>query len=225
MRRLSIKIFSLLEKTIFAFVHYYSQVTTKVQKPISMAASSLTSCSSDPTPKWKYHVFLSFRGEDTRYNFADHLYTSLCKKAIITFRDNEELESGVVIKYELVKAITESLVSIVILSQNYASSCWCLNELREILRCSKTLGRKILPIFYGVDPSDVRNQRGSFAEAFRRHEERFGEKSEEVRSWREALSEVANISGHHSKDRLVLQSCVIFISFFIPYFFNLKLIK
>ena len=174
-----------------------------------MAASSLISCSSVPTPPWKYHVFLSFRGKDTRHNFTDHLYAALCRRAIVTFRDTEKLERGEDIKEELPKAIKESLVSIVILSPNYASSRWCLDELQMILECEKTLKRKILPVFYGVDPSDVRHQKGSFAEAFRRHEEKYEERSEKVQSWRKALSKVADFSGYSSKDRLVLRLFVI----------------
>jgi hypothetical protein len=59
----------------------------------------------------------------------------------------------------------------------------------------------VFPIFYGVDPSDVRNQRGSFAEAFRKHEQKFTESKEKVQRWRDALREVANLSGWDSKDQ------------------------
>jgi hypothetical protein len=36
-------------------------------------------------------VFLSFRGEDTRKNFTDHLYTALVQAGIHTFRDDDEI--------------------------------------------------------------------------------------------------------------------------------------
>lgn len=48
-----------------------------------MASSSSSCCNFD--------VFLSFRGEDTRYNFTSHLYAALCRKKIKTFIDNESL--------------------------------------------------------------------------------------------------------------------------------------
>ncbi|XP_021803286.1 TMV resistance protein N-like, partial [Prunus avium] len=59
---------------------------------------------------------------------------------------------------------------------------------------------RILPIFYHVDPSDVRNQKGSFAEAFTKHEEKFSEDVDKVKRWRDALKEVANLSGLDSKN-------------------------
>ena len=68
---------------------------------------SLLSPSSSSTRQWKYDVFLSFRGEDTRNNFTDHLYVVLQQKNILTFRDEEELEKGKSIS-QLFKTIEES---------------------------------------------------------------------------------------------------------------------
>ena len=166
----------------------------------TQGASPLTSSSSS-SRQWKYDVFLSFRGMDTRNNFTDHLYAALQRTGIFTFRDNEMLERGKSISPELLKAIEESRISIVILSKNYASSTWCLDELAKIIQCMEVMGMTVLPIFYDVNPSDVRKQMGTFAQAFAEHEERLKENTEEVKTWREALSEVANLSGWHSQDR------------------------
>jgi hypothetical protein len=46
-----------------------------------------------------------------------------------------------------------------------------------------------------VDPSDVRKQTGTFAQAFTNHQERFKGNMEKVQKWRDALKEVANIAG------------------------------
>ncbi|GMY39807.1 TMV resistance protein N-like [Fagus crenata] len=154
-----------------------------------------SSSSSSSTPPWKYDAFLSFRGEDTRNNFTDHLYCALKQKGIFTFRDDEKLERGKSISLELLKAIEESRFAIVIFSRNYASSTWCLDEFTEIVGCMKEKGMTVLPVFYNVDPSDVRKQAGTFGEAFDVHEERFKENIEKVQKWRDALKEVANIAG------------------------------
>ncbi|KAK4275429.1 hypothetical protein QN277_018514 [Acacia crassicarpa] len=155
----------------------------------------------NPVPRRSYHVFLSFRGEDTRHGFTDHLYAKLKQRGVITFMDNQGLKKGQSISTELLRAIEESLFSVVVLSQNYASSTWCLDELNKIVESRRLYGRGIFPVFYGVDPSHVRHQRGKFAEAFIKHEERFGDDQDKIRRWRDALTEVANLSGWESKDR------------------------
>ncbi|RDX97204.1 TMV resistance protein N, partial [Mucuna pruriens] len=150
-------------------------------------------------PAWKFHVFLSFRGLDTRNKFTDHLYAAFKRSGFAVFKDDEELEKGEVIARELPKAIEESLCSVVVLSPSYAFSRWCLEELLKILESRAEFGRHVFPIFYDVDPCDVRHQRGSFADAFAKHGERFG--TGKVRSWRQALTEIADLSGWTSKDK------------------------
>jgi hypothetical protein len=162
---------------------------------MSTKNASSSSSSSSSTPRWKYDAFLSFRGEDTRNNFTDHLYCALKQKGIFTFRDDEKLERGKSISPELLKAVEESRFAIVIFSRNYASSTWCLDEFTEIVGCMKEKGMTVLPVFYNVDPSDVRKQAGTFGEAFDVHEERFKHNIEKVQKWRDALKEVANIAG------------------------------
>jgi hypothetical protein len=137
-----------------------------------MASTSTqrASSSSSSTPRWTYDVFLSFYGKDTRKSFTDHLHAALKQKGIIVFRDDEKLERGKYVSEELLKAIQESMYAIVVISANYASSRWCLIELAKIVECMRDTGLTILPIFYHVDPSDVRNQTGTFAEAFAKHE-------------------------------------------------------
>ena len=120
--------------------------------------SNSPSSPSSSSRKWKYDVFLSFRGEDTRKSFIDHLYTTLKQKGIFGFRDDEELERGKPIKPELLEAIEESLYAIVILSKNYASLTWCLDELVKIMECKDKIGLIVHPIFYDVDPFEVRKQ-------------------------------------------------------------------
>ncbi|KAJ7005079.1 disease resistance RPP13-like protein 1 [Populus alba x Populus x berolinensis] len=155
----------------------------------------MASSSSSSRPGWDYDAFLSFRGEDTRKNFTDHLFTALQKAGIRTFRDDDELRIGEEISLQLRKAIQESKISIVVFSKRYASSTWCLDELEKILDCRHTTGQIVIPVFYDIAPSDIRKQTGSFAEAFDKHEERFKEEMEKVQKWRKALVEAANLSG------------------------------
>ncbi|KAM7514913.1 hypothetical protein LguiA_004496 [Lonicera macranthoides] len=155
--------------------------------------------------RYNYQVFLSFRGEDTRQAFTDYLYRALLQAGLCTFRDVDEIERGKRLELELCKAIHGSRVSIIVFSKNYASSKWCLDELVMILEWSRTSGHDVLPVFYHVDPSDVRKQRGSIGEAFARYEKEFvdGERdlgmktkwTEKLKGWKLALTEVANLAG------------------------------
>ena len=166
----------------------------------TQTASSLSSFSSS-TPQWKYDVFLSFRDKDTLNSFTNPLYDALERRGIVTFRDKEKLETGKSISPEFMKTIEESRFAIVILSRNYASSTWCLDELVKIIRCMKEMKMMVLPIFYDVDPSTIRKQMGTFAQAFAKHEENFKDCMDKVQAWRTALREVANLKGWHVQDR------------------------
>ncbi|KAL6131370.1 hypothetical protein ACLB2K_069746 [Fragaria x ananassa] len=148
---------------------------------------------------WKYDVFLSFRGTDTRKGITDHLHKELEWQGIRTFRDDPKLERGTPISPELLLAIEQSRSAIVVLSPNYATSTWCLLELCKIFECMEERGA-ILPIFYKVNPSHVRYQTGSFAKAFNKHKKEFEEDSKKVQGWRDALTKVANLAGWTSND-------------------------
>ncbi|KAJ9542576.1 hypothetical protein OSB04_029082 [Centaurea solstitialis] len=160
-----------------------------------MASSSSPSSSySLRRGGWTYDVFLSFRGEDTRYTFVDHLYAALVRVGITVFKDNEMLKRGKEISPELLEAIQGSMCSVVVLSKNYANSSWCLAELARIMECRNQMGQLVIPVFYHVDPSIVRRQKGDFETAFRQHEEKSWDK---VNEWSEAMTAVDMLSGHH----------------------------
>ncbi|KAF8407993.1 hypothetical protein HHK36_007133 [Tetracentron sinense] len=165
---------------------------------------SSTSMSS-PSFKFRWDVFLSFRGEDTRGNITERLYSELVRNGIRTFMDDPELERGEEISPGLLTAIEDSATSIAVISKNYANSHWCLDELATILERR----RLILPVFFDVDPSDVRRQKGPFEDDFRYLEQRFGE--EKVVRWRKAMEKVGGIPGWRSKirsEKQLIQSLV-----------------
>ncbi|KAM5569698.1 hypothetical protein ABKV19_016951 [Rosa sericea] len=183
--------------------------------PSSPSSSSppLVPPSSSSSQHWIYDVFLSFRGEDTRRTFTDHLYVALDRAGVRTFRDAEGLRRGENIARELLRIIQGCRISVIIFSDKYADSRWCLDELEEIMKCRIKLRQLVFPIFYHVDPSDVRNQTGIFAHAFQKHEaekttrwgDKFPEKSqygtEKIARWRAALKGAADLAGFDIADR------------------------
>ncbi|KAM7522816.1 hypothetical protein LguiA_012718 [Lonicera macranthoides] len=150
--------------------------------------------SSSSTSRGEYEVFLSFNGTDTRKGFTDFLYTYLVNADIRTFRDDDELRVGEEIGPELLKAIKESKISIPIFSKNYASSKWGLRELAQIVECHTNEEQMIYPIFYDVNPNEVRDQSGSYEDAFSQHKNNFNEMT--VHGWKEAMRKVGRLKGY-----------------------------
>ncbi|RDX69737.1 TMV resistance protein N, partial [Mucuna pruriens] len=175
------------------------------------------------TNKRMYEVFLSFRGEDTPASFVSHLHTSLRNAGIIVFKDDESLRRGDEISESLLRAIEQSECSVVVFSRNYAESGRCMKELEKIMECHRTTGLVVVPVFYDVNPWEVRHQTGEFGKGFEKLEKRiltecalrawyrqFGiisaeelgklwrlgiKEADEVRM-RETLREAASIAGH-----------------------------
>ncbi|EEF27935.1 transferrin, putative [Ricinus communis] len=83
--------------------------------------------------------------------------------------------------------------------RNYASSSWSLDELVKIVECKETIGQKVLPVFYQVDPTDVQELTGSFADAFVKHRKEFKHNLDKVEKWSQALMEIANLKGWDSQ--------------------------
>nr|XP_028963526.1 TMV resistance protein N-like isoform X3 [Malus domestica] len=161
------------------------------------AAAAASSSSSRSSNRWKYEVFLSFRGEDTRNTFTDHLFIALRNAGINTFIDTQ-LRRGENIQRELDQEIEGSRIAVIVFSKRYAESRWCLRELSKIMRCLKNQeGKIVCPIFYDVDPSQVRKQKDSFGEAFQKHEK--DEDPNVVKQWREDLKASADLAGWNLK--------------------------
>ncbi|KAL7617095.1 hypothetical protein Lser_V15G02980 [Lactuca serriola] len=167
---------------------------------------SVEGSSSSSTNGYQFHVFISFRGIDTRKSFTDHLYTSLKNANISTFLDEEEIETGEELKSELVNAIKASRASVIVLSKNYATSRWCLDELALILEQPK---HTVIPIFYHVEPTHVRNQTSSFGDAIDKHKKAMkaetdaGKRSDwaqKIARWIQALEKVAGLKGEDVTD-------------------------
>lgn len=150
---------------------------------------------------WRYNVFPSFHGPDVRVTFMSHLKKQFQHNGIIAFND-EGIERSKLIGTELIRAIRESRISIVVLSKNYGSSSWCLNELVEIFKCQESAGRIVMTVFYKVDPCDVRKQMAEFGKTFKETCE--GKTETQVHKWIHALTRVANIAGEHSVNWFVL---------------------
>ncbi|PWA78455.1 disease resistance protein (TIR-NBS-LRR class) family [Artemisia annua] len=156
-----------------------------------MASTSTSSIQKS----FKYDVFLSFRGKDTRKNFVDHLFHALQQKGVETYKDDTKIRKGKTISDELIQAIENSKFHIIVFSKNYASSSWCLDELVKIMECQKMSEHTVYPVFLDVEPSEVRKQNGVVEVAFAKHVN-----DESAGKWREALKKAADLVGWELKN-------------------------
>ncbi|KAI8532384.1 hypothetical protein RHMOL_Rhmol11G0211100 [Rhododendron molle] len=149
----------------------------------SQSPSSSSFSSNPQLIKGRYDIFLSFRGLDTRKKFTDHLYHALMREGFQTFRDDDEIDKGEDIKFEMRKAIRNSWMSVIVLSENYANSMSCLFELQTILELCKKSDHFVLPVFYEVEPEVLKEQSKNLV--FERKEATV----ERVKGWNAALKE------------------------------------
>ncbi|KAK2379129.1 disease resistance protein RPV1 [Trifolium repens] len=161
----------------------------------AMARDIIKRESSNMTNQPKmYDVFLSFRGEDNRAKFIAHLYSSLQNAGIYAFRD-AEIQRGDLISISLLQAIGRSRISIIVLSINYANSRWCMLELEKIMEIGRTRDLVVVPVFYEVDPSEVRHQDGQFGKAFEDLISTISVDESTKSNWRRELFNFGGIAG------------------------------
>ncbi|KAF7848730.1 hypothetical protein BT93_L1613 [Corymbia citriodora subsp. variegata] len=134
--------------------------------------------SSTNTLGMGFEAFLSFRGLDTRNNFINCLYI------------------GQKIGGSLLRALTDSQIYIPIFSKGFTSSSWCLREIAHMIDCTSKSGgdkKQILPIFFDVEPDDVKLKTELYIDALSKHKKKYG--SHEVKRWGDALVEVSTRVG------------------------------
>nr|XP_043609010.1 disease resistance protein RUN1-like isoform X2 [Erigeron canadensis] len=153
---------------------------------------------------YRYDVFISFRGVDTRLSFTDHLYNALVDANISTFLDNEEIETGDDLKPELQNAIKSSRASVIVLSKNYATSTWCLDELALILEQRLISNHIVIPIWYHVERNSLRDVMEKHRERIEAEAKLMGETqlAQKMEAWNKALKELAKIKGMDAKGRM-----------------------
>ncbi|KAM6566610.1 hypothetical protein CsatA_025738 [Cannabis sativa] len=146
--------------------------------------------SSQPGPE--FDVYFSFSTQDPQKHITEFTNKSLVIDGIRTFRDeNQVLQRGLQLEQQRKEAIQTSRIAILLLSQEYLSSEFCLEELVLILRCRERWGMIVVPIFYDLNPSDLRKARGPVATALSR--QRVG--GCWWKRWKLALQEASDLCG------------------------------
>ncbi|XP_031501456.1 disease resistance protein RPV1-like isoform X2 [Nymphaea colorata] len=142
----------------------------------------------------EFEVFISFRWQDTANGFSWQLHEALKHRDIRAFlmdADADMLKTGNMMETAS-KAMNRAEVFIPIFSRGYAESTSCLEEIAKMVECKKLM----LPVFYDVEPRDVRNQKGPFEAAFKRYEKDEGLDKKKLKAWRDALKETGEFKGY-----------------------------
>ncbi|CAN0841685.1 Disease resistance protein RUN1 [Linum grandiflorum] len=164
---------------------------------MAAAASCSASHGTAYTGEWEYDVFLCFRGDDTRFGFTGHLMSALSDQQIRTFIDyNLEKTKSI---DELISVLKRCALSVVVFSEKFADSVWCLKEVVTIAQRMEQFGHRVLPIFYKVDPLDVTNDFGSYAATIDHEYKARSTYLEDKKRWMDALKAVANCAGRTSQ--------------------------
>ncbi|CAH8278287.1 unnamed protein product [Arabidopsis lyrata] len=154
----------------------------------SLVTSSSSSSSNVSLISTRPQVFINFRGKELRKGFISFLVPALKDNNINVFIDDQE-ERG---KYltSLFDRMGESKIALVIFSEDYTESKWCLDELVQIKECMDQNKLRVIPIFYKLDPAVVKRLQGKFGDQFRDLEYRYKHKPERPQKWKEAVISV-----------------------------------
>ena len=138
-----------------------------------------------------FAVFLNHRGPDVKATFVAHLEDALRHAGFRPFLDARSLMMGNPALQSIDQAVAVAKVHIAVVSKRYAESKYCLNELVAMVRS----GKPVIPVFYDVEPVDLRwVEKGQFAAALERHKSR-GRTEKKLREWTDALRALAEITG------------------------------
>jgi hypothetical protein len=156
----------------------------------SREAASAPSIGAAECKPHQYDVFINHRGPDVKKTFVAHLNAALRRDGYRPFLDAKSIGQGRHVFNSIDRALKGACVHVAIFSKRYAESKYCLNELCDMLNSKHV----ILPVFYRVNPGDLRwIDNGPFKKGFRKHVQRG--RGEEIQKWKEALSKVADYRG------------------------------
>ena len=126
------------------------------------------------------------------------LYKDLENHGLKPYLDRECIHPGEECWESIEDAIKNTSIAVVVFSERYAESEWCLKELHVMLEAHSC--KTILPIFYNVTPWDLRNpERGQFKDGFEKLKKKFN--SNLIEQWKVDLEVASKLMGWESSDK------------------------
>jgi len=150
--------------------------------------------SSSKLPR-QYDVLINCDGEEIGRKFVSHLDSVLSTVGLTTLLHYDNAVKSTHIQQPILNLCR---IVIVVFTKTYSESAWCLHQLQQIIEWHQTYCRHVLPVYYEIQPSDVRLQKGDFGKAFKATAQRiFSEQELEhgMSRWSHALTKAANFFG------------------------------
>ncbi|KFK21893.1 hypothetical protein AALP_AAs74023U000200 [Arabis alpina] len=130
-------------------------------------------------------VFVSCHGADLRVTFVKHLVSTLTNAGVNVYIDNDTRMWLKEQKFYM--KIEESKIAVVIFSKRYLASKLCLDELVKMVELAEKGKLLVIPVFYQVRFSDVKNLKGEFGRRFKEMRGRCKDEPEKVLKWETSL--------------------------------------
>lgn len=141
-------------------------------------------------------MFINFRGAQLRHSFVSHLVDALERHGVSFFVDANQSKGEKLEK--IFNRIEESKIALVVFSTGYTESAWCLQELVKIKELMDEGKLVAIPIFYKVEPSQVKNLTGVFGESFWNLWRI--QRDSHIIKWKEAFRSIASKLGFNLSD-------------------------
>ncbi|KAJ0266160.1 Toll/interleukin-1 receptor homology (TIR) domain-containing protein [Hirschfeldia incana] len=158
---------------------------------------------SPPRPQ----LFVNFWGKELSNGFVSHVVKALEDAGVNVSIDSNELKGRDA--ETLFKRIDNSIIALVIFSDRFSESEWCLNEVVRMDKRVKDSKLRVIPVFYRVSTYDVKNFKGKFGSAF---EETVQKQSPEVTNmaehWMSSVKSVSSKAGLTSEVHSIDSSLV-----------------
>ena len=111
-----------------------------------------------------YDVLINFSGEDIQRKFVSPLDSALSAVGFTTFLHHQNAINPIHIQQPILSLCR---VAIVVFTKTYSESAWCLHQLQQIIQWHQTYCRHVLPVYYEIEPSELRLQKADFGKAFK----------------------------------------------------------
>ncbi|KAH0940601.1 hypothetical protein HID58_000238 [Brassica napus] len=143
----AIGFFTILVTLLLAFYRRFRSNRRNVTVASSSSTSTTLSSDFEAVPNGlRIRAVYIYCEETLQYTFASHLSVDFRRKRIAAFVNcdlNPDVAEG-------------ASASVVVFSKSYSSSASCLDKLVTVLRCRRNTGQMVVvPVFYGISPSDV----------------------------------------------------------------------